>query len=161
MSNHHSVAHRTRSPIQLAAMSVGAVFLLIGVLGFIPGVTTDYDQLRWAGHHSEAQLLGLFSVSVLHNIVHLAFGVAGLAAGAKASAARAFLLVGGAVYLLLWIYGLLVDRHSAANFVPLDTADNWLHFGLGLGMVALGAVLSRTTGDTARRLSGRQPGIIE
>ena len=41
--------------------------------------------------------------------------------------ARAFLISGGAVYLVLWIYGLIVDTESQANFVPLDTDDDWLH----------------------------------
>jgi hypothetical protein len=161
MSDRTSSTRTARSPVQLAAMAVGGVFLLVGVLGFIPGITTNYGSLEWAGHHSEAQLLGLFNVSVLHNVVHLVFGVAGLAAGVSTILARAYLLVGGVIYLLLWVYGLLIDHTSDANFVPLDTADNWLHFGLGLGMVALGAILPRWTNDPARQLSGRQSGIIE
>lgn len=161
MSNPTSSTRTARSPVQLAAMAVGAVFLLAGVLGFIPGITTNYDTMEWAGHHSEAQLLGLFNVSILHNIVHLVFGVAGLAAGMSAMLARAYLLVGGVIYLLLWVYGLLIDQTSDANFVPLDTADNWLHFGLGLGMIALGAILPRVVNTPGRHLSGRQPGIIE
>ncbi|WP_280462367.1 DUF4383 domain-containing protein [Nocardia carnea] len=161
MSNPTSSTRTARSPVQLAAMAVGAVFLLAGVLGFIPGITTNYDTMEWAGHHSEAQLLGLFNVSILHNIVHLVFGVAGLAAGTSAVLARAYLLVGGVIYLLLWVYGLLIDQAGDANFVPLDTADNWLHFGLGLGMVALGAILPRAMNTPGRHLSGRQPGIIE
>ncbi|MBF6347415.1 MULTISPECIES: DUF4383 domain-containing protein [Nocardia] len=161
MSNRTSSARTARSPVQLAAMAVGAVFLLAGVLGFIPGITTNYDSMEWAGHHSEAQLLGLFNVSILHNVVHLVFGVAGLAAGVNAVAARVYLLVGGLIYLLLWLYGLLIDHSSDANFVPLDTADNWLHFGLGLGMVALGAFLPRAMNNPGRHLSARQSGIIE
>ncbi|BDT86010.1 membrane protein [Nocardia cyriacigeorgica] len=149
-----------RTPVQLAAMVVGAAFLLVGVLGFIPGITTNYDTLEWAGHHSEAQLLGLFNVSILHNLVHLAFGVVGLIAGANPPAARSFLIGGGVIYLVLWIYGLVIDQNSDANFVPLDTADNWLHFGLGLAMIALGVILPRKT-STGQHLSGRQPGIIE
>ncbi|NKY60762.1 DUF4383 domain-containing protein [Nocardia flavorosea] len=161
MSDRTSSTRIARSPVQLAAMAVGAVFLLAGVAGFIPGITTNYDSMEWAGHHSEAQLLGLFNVSILHNVVHLIFGVAGLAAGRSAVLARAYLLVGGVIYLLLWVYGLLVDETGDANFVPLDTADNWLHFGLGLGMVALGAILPRWVNTPGRHLSGRQPGIIE
>ncbi|MFD3426321.1 DUF4383 domain-containing protein [Nocardia fluminea] len=134
--------------MQLAALVVGAIFLLVGVLGFIPGVTTDYDALQWAGHESHAQLFGIFTVSVLHNLVHLVFGVLGVIAAAGAATARIFLLGGGVVYLALWVYGLLVDQHSDANFVPLDDADNWLHLGLGLGMVALGLILSRRTRTT-------------
>ncbi len=141
----------SRSPVQLAALVVGAVFLLVGVLGFIPGATTSYDQMEFAGHMSEAKLLGLFQVSILHNIVHLLFGVAGVALARSINGARAFLIGGGAIYLVLWIYGLLVGHDSDANFVPLNTADNWLHLGLGVGMVGLGFALTRavTPGSTA------------
>ncbi|CAL9623817.1 hypothetical protein SUDANB120_05930 [Streptomyces sp. enrichment culture] len=132
-----------RTAVQLAALAVGAVFLLIGILGFIPGITTDYDTLRFAEHHSEAKLLGVFQVSVLHNIVHLLFGAAGLAMARAAGSARAYLVGGGVVYLLLWLYGLIIDHDSAANFIPLNDADNWLHFLLGILMVLLGVLLSR------------------
>ncbi|MHC3003002.1 DUF4383 domain-containing protein [Gordonia metallireducens] len=131
----------TRSPIRTAALVVGAVFLLVGILGFIPGITTDYDTLTFAGHHSEAALLGTFQVSILHNIVHLLFGIAGILMARAASAAFLYLVVGGAVYLVLWVYGLVIDHDSGANFVPVNTADNWLHFVLGAGMVALGLLL--------------------
>ena len=141
MHSHSST--RQGSPVQAAAALVGAVFLLVGVLGFIPGITTDYDGLRAAGHESEAELLGVFQVSVLHNVVHLLFGAAGLALARTASGARAFLIGGGAIYLVLWLYGLVVDKTSEANFVPLNNADDWLHFVLGVAMVALGVLLGR------------------
>lgn len=134
---------RTKSSAQIAALVVGAVFLLVGILGFIPGVTTDYDLLGGAGHHSGAHLLGIFQVSVLHNVVHLLFGVAGIVCARAVQSARLYLIVGGLVYLVLWIYGLVVDQASAANFVPVNTADNWLHFALGVAMVALGFVTAR------------------
>ena len=123
--------------------SVGVVFLLIGLLGFIPGITTNYSDLQWAGHESGAKLLGIFQVSVLHNFVHLLFGVAGLAMARTIAGARAFLVGGGAIYLVLWLYGLIVDHQSAANFVPLNNADNWLHLLLGLGMISLGLLTTR------------------
>ncbi|MGQ1838974.1 DUF4383 domain-containing protein [Kocuria turfanensis] len=140
--------HRTgrRSPVQIAALLYGAVFLLVGVAGFIPGLTTNYDQLMVAGHQSEAMLLGIFQVSWLHNIVHLLYGVAGLALARSASGARNYLLWGGLVYLVLWIYGLLVGQESQANFVPLNTADDWLHLFLGVTMVGL-SFLRRDTHD--------------
>jgi hypothetical protein len=144
----HSTSTATRSPVQVAAAAVGAVFLLVGVLGFIPGITTNYDSLEAAGHESGAELLGIFQVSVLHNVVHLLFGVAGFALARAAGSARAFLVGGGAIYLVLWLYGLLIDKTSEANFVPLNSADDWLHFVLGLGMIALGVVLGRRPGTT-------------
>lgn len=140
------------SPVRIAAFVVGATFLLIGILGFIPGITTNYDTLEWAGHHSEAKLLGVFEVSILHNLVHLAFGVAGVLAARAARTATGFLVVGGIIYLALWLYGLVIDQDSSANFVPVNTADNWLHFALGLGMVGLGALLPRWV--TGRRHTG-------
>jgi hypothetical protein len=136
---------RTRHPVQLAGMVVSVVFLLVGILGFIPGVTTNFDQLSFAGHMSGALLLGLFAVSVLHNLVHLAFGVVGLAMSRTVSGAKAFLIGGGIVYAVLWIYGLLIDFDSAANFVPLNAADNWLHLVLAIGMIGLGVLLGRDT----------------
>lgn len=126
-----------------AGLAVGAVFLLVGVLGFVPGITTDYDQMEFAGHESGAQLLGVFGVSVLHNVVHLLFGVAGLVMARAGLGAVRYLIGGGVIYLVLWIYGLVVDKDSNANFVPLDTADDWLHLALGVAMVGVGFVVLR------------------
>jgi hypothetical protein len=137
--------HGGTSLLQKAAMAVGVVFLLVGVLGFIPGVTTDYDQMEFAGHESGAELLGIFQVSILHNIVHLLFGIAGIAAAKSYSGSRSYLIGGGVIYLVLWIYGLLVSDNSSANFVPLNDADDWLHLLLGIGMIGLGVALSRDT----------------
>jgi Domain of unknown function (DUF4383) len=133
-----------RTTIQTVARLVGLVFLVVGIAGFIPGITTNlYDGLEFAGHDSEAELLGIFEVSILHNIVHLLFGVAGLALSRTFSGARTFLIGGGAIYLVLWLYGLIIDKQSDANFVPLNSADDWLHFLLGVAMIGLGLLLSR------------------
>lgn len=137
-----------RSPLQLAALAVGAVFLLVGILGFIPGITTSFGDMNFIGHGSEAKLLGIFQVNVLHNIVHLLFGVAGLAAARAWESSRLFLIGGGVIYLVLWLYGLVIDKASVANFVSLNTADNWLHLLLGAGMIGLGAVLGRAATRT-------------
>ncbi|UGT42923.1 DUF4383 domain-containing protein [Nocardia yamanashiensis] len=137
------------TPVQLASLVVGALFLIVGIAGFIPGITTNLDDLTFAGHDTSTQLLGVFQVSVLHNIVHLLFGVAGLAAARTVNGARTFLLAAGVIYLVLWLYGLVIDKMSDANFVPLNTADDWLHFVLGVTMVVLGAVLPRLTSGAA------------
>lgn len=141
-------------PVRRAAQAVSVVFLLIGVLGFVPGITSNYGEMMLAGHESEARLLGLFQVSVLHNLVHLGFGVAGLALARTVVGARTYLIGGGALYLVLWLYGLVVDHDSAANFVPLNTADNWLHLFLGIGMIGLGVLLTR--GGYARHQTRRR-----
>ena len=137
-------ATQTRAPtrplVSKIALAVGVVFVLVGIAGFIPGITTGYDMLSFAGHGSMAKLLGVFQVSVLHNIVHLLYGVAGIALAATAVTARLYLIGGGIIYLILWIYGLVIDQGTTVNFVPFNTPDNWLHFGLGVGMIALGVL---------------------
>ena len=135
---------RNRQPVQVVALLAGAAFLLVGVLGFVPGITSGFSDLSFAGRHSEAHLLGLFQISVLHNVVHLLFGVAGLAAARTAGGARGFLIGAGAIYLVLTVYGFLIGHDSPANFVPVNTADNFLHLGLGLGMVAAGLLPTRS-----------------
>jgi hypothetical protein len=106
-------------------------------------VTTDYDGMTFAGHESTAMLLGVFHVSILHNIVHLLFGVVGLALARTVSGASGFLVGGGIVYAVLWLYGLIIDENSTANFVPLNNADDWLHLILAVSMIALGLGLRR------------------
>ncbi|WP_433158490.1 DUF4383 domain-containing protein [Kribbella sp. CA-247076] len=152
-----TTTRRASAPVQKAALGVAVVFLAVGVLGFVPGITTDYDTMSFAGHHSDALLLGIFQVSVLHNIVHLLFGVAGLALARTVSGARNYLIGGGAVYLILWIYGLVIDQTSAANFVPVNTADNWLHLALGLAMILLGVLLTRRTTQPAASTRSTHP----
>jgi hypothetical protein len=133
-----------RTPAQLLTTLIGATFILVGILGLIPGITTHlYGGLDFAGHNSRAKLLHIFQVSWLHNIVHIAFGLVGLALARTWATARLYLVGGGVVYLVLWFYGLLIDQHGGANFVPFNTAGNWLHFVLGVGMIGLGFATSR------------------
>jgi hypothetical protein len=134
-----------RTQGQQLAWLLGVVFILVGVLGFIPGITTHYGDLSFAGHDSGAKLLGIFQISILQNIVHLLFGAAALVLAKTADGARTYLIGGGIVYLALWIYGLVIDKDGDANFVPLNTADDWLHLGLGVTMVGLGFALTRGT----------------
>src|ERR1700752_5209888 len=105
--------------VQGAALLIACVFLAVGLLGFVPGVTTDHGFL-----------FGVFAVSGVHNIVHLTFGVVGLMLTRSYPAARAYLLGGGVAYVGLWVAGIYID-HSKANFGPVNGADHWLHFVLG------------------------------
>jgi hypothetical protein len=138
---------RIRSLAQISSLVAGAAFLLVGILGFIPGITTDFDDIAFAGTDSRAELFGIFQVSVLHNIVHLLFGLVGLWAARTWTTARAFLLASGAIYLVLFVYGMVIDRDSDANFVPVNTADDWLHLGLAVAMLAAGLLAGRRWED--------------
>ena len=141
---------KDRSTVQSAALLAGIVFLVVGILGFVPGITTHYGDLSFAGHDSGAKLLGIFQTSILHNIVHLLFGLAGIAMARSWEGARTFLIGGGVIYLVLFVYGLLAHGGSGANFIPVNSADNVLHLALGVAMIALGIVLGRKLIPTDR-----------
>jgi hypothetical protein len=135
---------RDRTPVQSIAALVGLVFLLVGILGFIPGITTHYSDLAFAGHDSGAKLLGIFQTSVLHNLIHIAFGV-GILMARTPEGARTYLIGGGVAYLTVWLIGVI----GGLDWLPVNAADNWLHIVLGVGMIALGFVTGRSVQRTA------------
>jgi hypothetical protein len=130
---------KDRSQAQQLTMLLGVVFILVGILGFIPGITTHYGDMSFAGDDSGAKLLGIFQISVLHNLVHILFGIAGLALARTMDGAKQYLLGGGVVYLCLWILGIV----GGGDWIPTNTADNWLHLVLGVSMLGLGALTTR------------------
>ncbi|HVU77668.1 MAG TPA: DUF4383 domain-containing protein [Gaiellaceae bacterium] len=113
-----------RTRVQDAALLVSALFLVLAVGGFVAGGSS---------------LFGLFEVSVLLNLVHLAFAVAGAVLARTPGSAHAFLLWGGIASLLLWLLGV----SSLGGWIPVDYDDNWLHLLLGLGMIGLPALPRR------------------
>jgi hypothetical protein len=132
-----------RSQIQLGAAGFGVIFLLVGVAGFIPGITSPFMNMEFAGRESSAKLLHIFQVSVLHNVVHLLFGVVGLLFSSTPLRARNFLFYGGIVYGVLFFYGIVTTYGSPANFVPFNAADNALHIALAGAMITASLVLDR------------------
>jgi hypothetical protein len=142
-SPHAHGVHFGRADVQNAGMGVGIVLIVVGILGFIPGVTTQYSELMFLGPDSNAMFLGLFQVSMLLNIVQLAIGATGWAMSRTEHGARNFLLGAGALYIVLSIFGLSVGVDSAANFLSLNMSDNWTHLVLGVLMIAAGWLFSR------------------
>ena len=126
-------------PLTLAqklARLFGVTFLVAGVAGFIPGITTNlYDGLEFAGNDGDAELLGLFAVSVLHNIVHGLFGLGIVAANRRATSLQ-YLLAAGLLYAVLFLVGLV----GAGDWVPINDADDALHLVLAAGLLGGWAV---------------------
>ena len=143
---------RERTNAQTLALVFGIAFLAAGILGFVPGITSNYDQLKFAGPDSDAELLGLFQVSVLHNIVHAVFGIAGLALAKTWENAQLFLLGSGVVYVGLVVYGIVFGGDDGrANFVPVNDADTYfLHVVLAAGLLVSWAATRRERHRTTR-----------
>jgi Domain of unknown function (DUF4383) len=123
--------------VQQAAATIGAVFGLLALLGFLPGLTAHMEELGVAGERTTTLLFGVFAVSVLHNVIHVVYAVAGLVLAASARTARWYLIAGGGGHLLLALLGFV----GVAGWVPLNRPDSWLHLGAGVLMVLLGLLL--------------------
>ncbi|MBT2548322.1 DUF4383 domain-containing protein [Arthrobacter sp. ISL-65] len=149
-SPHAHGVHFGRTDVQNAGMGVGIVLMVVGVLGFIPGITARYGELMFLGPDSHAMFLGLFQVSMLLNIVQLVIGATGWAMSRSEMGARRFLMGAGALYIVLSIYGLSVGVDSAANFLSLNMLDNWTHMVLGVLMIACGWMFSRHSVEDRR-----------
>ncbi|HEY8359821.1 MAG TPA: DUF4383 domain-containing protein [Ramlibacter sp.] len=120
------------SVLRRFALIFGIVFLLVGVAGFIPGVTQPHTHPDVRLTAGLGLVMGLFPVNVLHNIAHLLFGVYGLAASRSDGAARTYGKVVAIAYGLLMVMGLIntANLHTAFGFVPLYGHDVWLHAAL-------------------------------
>ncbi|HEY2555646.1 MAG TPA: DUF4383 domain-containing protein [Diaminobutyricibacter sp.] len=126
------------SPNRLVATIFGAVYLLVGLLGF--AFTGGVGFVATQG----GLILGIFEVNPLHNIAHLLIGAALLIAGlTRAAAAKAVNITVGAVYLLLGIVGFFLVG-TAANILALNTPDHFLHLVSAIVLLGVGLGAERT-----------------
>ncbi|QYH34937.1 DUF4383 domain-containing protein [Salinibacterium sp. M195] len=122
----------TKSPNRLLGTVFGAVYILVGLLGFT--VTNGVGFFATEG----GLLLGLFEVNIFHNVAHLLIGAALLLAGlSNVKAARTVNSVVGFAYLALGFLGLFLVG-SALNILALNAADNVLHFASAVVLLAVG-----------------------
>jgi hypothetical protein len=105
----------------------GIVFLVVGVGGFVPGLTQPHDHPNLTVEAASGMELGLFPVNALHNLVHILFGVWGLVAARTFSAARTYARVVAIAYALLTILGLIPATNTTFGLVPIYGHDVWLH----------------------------------
>jgi hypothetical protein len=125
-----SAAPSTRHPSQLLALAIGAVYTLVGLLGFL---VTGFDNFA---AETDKTLLG-FEINPLHNIVHLAIGLAGLALWRRLDSARLYGWLLAAGYGLAFLYGLFAAGNSDINFLSLNGADNGLHLVSAIAGLAI------------------------
>lgn len=122
--------------VQRVAQVFGWVFLLVAVLGFVASGTSMEADVEHA-----PRLLGLFPVNLLHNLVHLLFGVWGILAARSFDGARAYARISGVAYLLLAALGFVVPDFF--GLIPIGGHDIWLHLLLGVVLAGVGFTASR------------------
>jgi hypothetical protein len=118
--------------VQRVAQIFGIVFILVAIIGFM---ATGMRNME-ADPAVAPQLVGMFPVNVLHNVVHLLLGIWGLVASRTFGGARSYARIAGVLYLLLAAVGYLVP--NGFGFVPLGGNDIWLHAVLGLVLAVVG-----------------------
>jgi Domain of unknown function (DUF4383) len=120
----------TRHPSQLLALAIGAVYTLVGILGFLVTGLEDFAA------ETDKTLLG-FELNPLHNIVHMAIGLAGLALWRRLDSARLYGWLLAAGYGATFVYGLLAAGNRDINFLSINGADNGLHLVSAIAGLAI------------------------
>ncbi len=131
-----------RTPAQWYCLIFGATLLLVGIVGFAAeaGFDTGSDI-------DGDKLLGIFEVSGIHNLIHIASGALLLAASPKRAAAKTVALAFGVVYLIVTIIG-FIQGDNVLGLIPVNSADNFLHVAISL--LGIGAALASSGDDDAR-----------
>ena len=137
------------SPNRIVGVVFGAVYLLVGLLGF--AYTGVVGFIATEG----GLLLGIFEVNPLHNIAHLLIGAALLIGGlVSVKAAKTVNIVVGAAYLLLGIVGFFLVN-TPANILALNTPDHFLHLASAIVLLGVGLAADKSvrTGDRAHTVN--------
>ncbi len=127
--------------IRTFALIYGIGFLIVGAGGFIPGLLSEpHTHPDMTVNTGFGYLIGLFPVNVLHNLVHLAFGIWGLLAYRSASGARVYARGVAIIYAVLAVSGLIPGLRTTFGLIPLFSNDVWLHIVLAAGAAYFGFV---------------------
>jgi hypothetical protein len=129
------------------ALVLGAIYTVVGILGFVPGVLTAPPAGAPPVRVDQAYgyLFGLFPVNVLHSLVHLGIGIWGLVASRRPSPSRDYARALAVIFGVLTIMGLIPGLRTVGGLIPLFGHDIWLHaltaivaayFGFGRSRIA-------------------------
>ena len=132
-----------KTTVQKVSLAFGIGFLAATIAGFLVTGMSNMDP----DPETAPRALGLFPVNVIHNVVHLVFGVWGVLAARSIDGSRAYCRTTGVIYLVLVAVGLIFP--TGFGLVPLGGTDPWLHLALGLPLAWFG-FRARDTDPTVR-----------
>ncbi|ACO46013.1 DUF4383 domain-containing protein [Deinococcus deserti] len=134
--------------VRTFARAAGIIYLLVGLLGFIPTFLSPYAGPDLAVDSMQGRLLGLFPVNLMHNLVHIAIGLWGLSAARSLGASVGFARGLAVLYTLLAIMGLIPGLKTMFGLAPLHGNDVWLHAATALVAAYFGWGATRDTAVT-------------
>jgi hypothetical protein len=130
----NNVAGRGKTVPEILALAFGAVYLLVGIVGFF---VTGFDH--FADNDQHEMLLGLFMINPLHNIAHILVGVAGLVLARTLAGARTYGWLLAVLYAALFVYG-LIAVNASWDFLNINAGDNVLHILTALVGLAIALI---------------------
>jgi Domain of unknown function (DUF4383) len=118
--------------VKRVAMLFGAVLLVVGLVGMfmVDGGMAMGDAAN------PPKLMGTFPVNVLHNVVHILFGVWGMVAARSFGSAQTFAKLGGVIYMALAVLGVVAP--TTFGLIPIGGADVWMHAAIGVVLAGVG-----------------------
>ncbi len=142
------------------SLVLGIIFLLIGIAGFVPGLLqTPEPAADVEVTQSFGRLMGLFPVNALHNVVHIIFGIWGIAAYRSYTGARGYSKAVAIIYAVLAVMGIIPGLNTTFGLIPLYGHDIWLHAVIAIAAAYFGFVASdrevghsTTTTTTSHRI---------
>jgi len=140
----NNAAGRGRTVPEILGLAFGAVYLLVGIVGFF---VTGFDD--FFAHNTEEKLLGIFEINGMHNVVHILIGVAGLVLSRTLAGARTYGWLLAVGYGAAFIYGLLAIGKDW-DFLSINAADNVLHIATALVGLVIALLPVRNTVDSRR-----------
>ncbi len=129
---------------RMVALVFGAIFVLVGVIGFIPAISPPEDSVQGM-EVADAAVLGLVPVNAIANVVHILLGAVLLWASMNTPSAILVLRAFGAAYALLAIIGLIAPE--GFGIMPLGGTELWIHVATALVFLGVGFLLPAETVD--------------
>jgi hypothetical protein len=131
------------------ALVMGIIFAVVGIAGFIPGLLSPLDPgVELTVTALSGRLLGLFPVNVLHSLVHLLFGIWGIAAYRSFSASRGYARSVAVIYAVLLIMGFIPGLRTTFGLIPLYGHDIWLHALIAVSAACFGFMAGERVEDS-------------
>ncbi|MFU8814679.1 MAG: DUF4383 domain-containing protein [Pseudomonadales bacterium] len=144
--------------IRYFALVYGIVFIVIGLAGFVPAFLAPYGPQHpdLAIETGAGLLFGLFPVNILHNLVHMAFGIWGVSVWRSPLRSRGYARAVAIIYGLFVVLGLIPVLRTFFGLVPLHGHDIWLHLVLA-GVAAYFGWMARPEHPSEPDVTGTPP----
>jgi hypothetical protein len=139
----NSTAGRGKTVPEILSLAFGAIYLLVGIVGFF---VTGFDDFF---AHDTGEHLLLFEINGMHNVVHIVIGIAGLVLGRTLAGARTYGWLLAVGYGAAFVYGLIAIGQTW-DFLSINAADNVLHIATALVGLVIALMPVRDAVDSRR-----------